>query len=375
MTHNNLKWSIDDLSKAMVNAISQRANSRFVKRDGYTIKFNGFWREGDKQNVCAWLDKATWHDAKTGEGGGCREFAKIAFNQSLPEFMDRFSDCSFASIIKEPIILKKTKSGQTANEIWLKLLEDSSHNPNPAETWLEKSRGFNHPRANISSGFASLTGNNASLFDLQYQSFIKQRLSLGPQIVAPIRGIHSNDVKNLFFRNLSVSHKNDKSRLLPNMGGWSDEDETPWAFGFPHLIRDFPKIVICEGMADYFAAECLLGESGNFLAVGAANAGALKQWATWLSTSKYNGAVTILYQLDRDKLGKVSSLGTGQSKATEALKILLQNKVSASLFRWASFLKLIKAYEHKPNDIADICQLFGSNTISDHFIKTLNEAN
>ena len=73
------------------NSITSHANDRALTQDGNELKFNGFWRNGDKQNVCAWLDRATWHDAKTGEGGGCKEFAKIAFGMNLSDFMERFS--------------------------------------------------------------------------------------------------------------------------------------------------------------------------------------------------------------------------------------------------------------------------------------------
>ena len=90
MAYGETKWDITDLSQAMANAIFQEANKRFLRQTGDMVRFNGFWREGDKQNVCAWLNKATWHDAKTGEGGGCKEFARVAFNMSLPEFMQHY---------------------------------------------------------------------------------------------------------------------------------------------------------------------------------------------------------------------------------------------------------------------------------------------
>src|SRR5580658_3777199 len=91
MTYGTEKWTTNDLAQAMSNAVSQRADSRFVKWDSNSVRFNGFWRNGDKTNVRLWLDRATWHDAKTGEGGGCKEFAKIAFNMDLKEFMHGFA--------------------------------------------------------------------------------------------------------------------------------------------------------------------------------------------------------------------------------------------------------------------------------------------
>lgn len=374
MTLRKTKWAIDDLSQAMVRAITQGANERYLRQDGNILKFNGFWRDGDKQNVCAWLDKATWHDAKTGEGGGCKEFAKIAFNQTLPEFMDRFG--SSFSLPARAVTINAITNNQVSlslDEIWSKLSERSKHSANPAKTWLEKIRGFNEPEINIGSGFASLFPEDVAIFRPEHQGFIRQRLLIGAHIIVPIRDTYSNRVQNLFFRAISEIHKSHKSRLLPDAGGWNNQGRGPRAFGFPHLLNDFPKLILCEGMADYFAVECLLGCGNNFLAVGAANASALKNWATWLCESNYKGTVTILYQLDKDKTGKVSFNAVGQLKACEALKILLQAKISATLFNWAAFLRRIQTHEHRPNDIADVCAIFGSHTINEAFVKTLNE--
>ena len=103
-------WTIDDLSRAMTNAVFQHANGRLLKQNGDIIKFNGFWRNGDKQNVCAWLNKATWHDIKTGDGGGGKEFAKVAFNISLPEFMEKFGNIKLLPSPKKKELLSKTLS-------------------------------------------------------------------------------------------------------------------------------------------------------------------------------------------------------------------------------------------------------------------------
>jgi hypothetical protein len=87
---NSEKWVTSDYSQAMEQAIYKNANQRFICNRGGKLLFNGFWRNGKKQNVCAWLDKATWCDAKTGDKGGCKDFAQIAFGMSLKEFMDTY---------------------------------------------------------------------------------------------------------------------------------------------------------------------------------------------------------------------------------------------------------------------------------------------
>lgn len=364
------KWSIMDLSAAMEQSILNNANPRLMKSSGDKISFNGFWRDGDKTNVCLWLKSATWADAKTGEGGGCKEFARVAFNSTLVEFMNRFGQV-VPSLTPKPVPKESTPIF-SVNEIWLKILERQEL-PNSSEQWLKNERGFDNPKANIGSGFASLVTEDISLFEKSHHAFITAQLSLGPQLIVPLRNVYSEKVQNLFFRVLNPMNKNQKSRLLPDGGGWSERDGSPRAFGFPYLIHDFPHLILCEGMADYFATECLLGVSDHFLAVGAANAQALKQWALWLLSAKYKGEVTILYQLDLDQKGELSLNGIGQTQAVNALKILLEGKVRARLFGWPSFLKLIGMHDKTPKDIADVCSQFGTKAISDSFLTTLKD--
>ncbi len=362
----------------MKNAVESHSNRKYLRTHQNKIMFNGFWRNGDKQNICLWTEKATWHDAKTGEGGGCKEFAKTAFNINLAEFMERFG--SVLSANSMPIPVKKVLDGpkkliKPVDEIWLALQKNDQNRTDLAAEWLSKERGFDSPRKLIGSGFTNLDVNDIKIFEEQHSKLIKHRITLGPQIVAPLRSMHSDHVQNLFFRCIDEYAKEEKSRLLTGAGGWSEPDGSPRAFGFPHLVHNFPNVLLCEGMADYFATECLLDCSHNILPIGVTNAGALVNWANWLITSKYQGKVFILYQLDSDRSGEVSCKGTGQTKAIEALKILLANNLRASLFDWPLFLKQTKAHEHRPSDIADVCRALGSKTISENFIKVLQGSN
>jgi len=368
------KWSIMDLSAAMEQSVLTYANPRFLRSAGDKLTFNGFWRDGNRVNVCMWLKTATWADAKTGEGGGCKEFARVAFNSSLSEFMERFGRRVLKSISK-PAQKMEPPPATSVNELWLKILERQKERINPAEYWLQNERGFENPKANIGSGFASLAQDDISLFEEVYHTFIRSQLSIGPQLIAPLRNFYSDKVQNLFFRILSPAHKDQKSRLLPNRGGWGEPDGSPRAFGFPHLIKDFPSLIICEGMADYFATECLLGCNNDFLAIGAANAQALSNWAQWLVAAKYKGKVTLLYQLDLDQKGQLTSNGVGQMHAVKALKLLLEGKSNANLFKWPSFIRLIGIQENMPKDIADVCKQFGTQAISDRFLTTLKDIN
>lgn len=360
MAHREKTWDARDLSQAMFNAISQCANNRFLRQRGDTVKFNGFWRDGDKQNICAWLDKATWHDAKTGEGGGCKEFAKVAFNMNLPEFMEKYGQRSHVFNISIPSSNSaNTKTANAlavgyVNHIWRELCLREQNKTDHAGHWLEHKRGMKNPRSSISSGFVNLFHEDLELFDKSHHGLIKNRLLLGPNLIAPIRGTQSDKVENLFFRAINPVAKDQKSRLLTGAGGFGVTENYPRAFGFPHLIRDFPNLILCEGMADYFALECLLHGEERYLPVGVSNASALSRWAKWLVMSKYKGRVIIIYQLDINDKGEIVASATGQQNAIEALKILKTAQISSELFRWPYFLKKIPNLQKIPEDIAEV---------------------
>jgi hypothetical protein len=256
-------------------------------------------------------------------------------------------------------------------------VKNNSHS-NAAERWLTEVRGFNSPSVFIGSGFLGLKKEDIDSFDIQHQGFVKQRLITGQQLIVPLRSPYSVEVQNLFFRTMSDMGKNEKSRLLPNCGGWGQKDSGPRTFGFPNLIHDFSKIILCEGMADYFAAECLLNSDGNFLPIGVANASAFINWAEWFIANKYKGTVIILYQIDRDNHGKVSPNGIGQTKAIEALKIFRNHNFNVQLFDWHRFLAVFKQSFNLAQvfDLADVCKLARECSVqfeilSNSFISTI----
>lgn len=356
MAREQVKWDVSDLSRAMATAIAQHAHDRFLRQSGETIKFNGFWREGDKQNICAWLDKATWHDAKTGEGGGCKEFAKVAFNMNLPEFMARFG--ALKPILQQRIVPVTPKSANAlavdyVDKIWKELCSRDLKRNDYAGNWLEKERGITDPRFFICSGFANLYEEDIDLFDKSHQALLQQRLSLGPNLISPIRGVDSSKVQNLFFRAINPVVKDQKSRLLTGAGGFGNVGSNLRSFGFPNLIHDFPNLVLCEGMADYFAAEFLLDAEEKFLPIGASNADALTKWALYLTQTNYKGAVTIIFHIDTDNNDDVSAKETGPAKAISAAKILKEHHIRVQIFPWLHYLKNTTTKPHKVQDLAD----------------------
>ncbi len=356
------QWQTSDLSQAMLGAITQFASKQCLRKRDDKVLFNGFWRNGSHQNVCAWLDKATWHDIKTGDSGGCKDFAKLAFNMSLPEFMRRFGQYStridigkiFDQASKRPPTTPKLC--RPVNEIWQELCKRDLHRTDFAAQWLINERGFTSPRTCIGSGFANLSEDDIELFEPMHRGFLKGRLAVGAQLVAPIRSINSDEVKNLFFRTIDRVDKAEKSRLLTGAGAWSEPDGTPRAFGFPHLIKEFPNIVLCEGMADYFAAEFLLASNEKWLPIGASNADGLKKWALWLSKSKYPGQVSIVYQLDSDDDGEFTSNETGPSMAVKAMQVLKENNIRACFFNWEFYVDTTTTQPETIGDLADSIQ-------------------
>ena len=358
-------WTTNDFALAMRSAIESNSRQNLIKYGNSKLIFNGFWRNGDKQNVCLWTDKATWHDAKTGEGGGCKEFAKIAFNLSLKEFMDRFwqntqqtKELNSHKQISNSLRRDQSSTIET-DKLWSLIEKNDLLIPDLATQWLHEVRGFSSPRSTIGSGFANLTRHNEIFFH-QHIHFVRRRQNIGPHLLVPIRSVNSHKVQNIFFRAISNVAKEEKSRLLTGAGGWNDQDGSPRAFGFPNLTFDFPNLVMCEGMADYFAAEYLLYGDEKFLPLGVPSASALPKWAQWLKSIRYQGRVIWIYQLNVNSNG-IHASGIGQQNATRASKILREGGLRSELFRWHEFLRRIPKLVRIPNDLADVYSIVKDN--------------
>ncbi len=372
------KWEISELSSAMANAIFHRADNRFIKQHGHTVKFNGFWRNGDKQNICAWLDKATWHDAKTGDGGSCKDFARVAFNMTLPEFMKEYgmSIDGPAGPIQTKTTTAKTPKLFDLNRLWKVLSDRDRDRTDHAATWLTDIRKFREPHRFIGSGFTNLSHDDVELFAHDHRSFVQSRIQQGRNIVVPLRGTQNEGVENLFIRNVDNVPKEERTRLLIGCGGWTSHDGNPRAFGFPHLVNQFPNVIICEGMADYFAAECLLDADEKYLPIGAPGTAAIEKWGSWLKQTSYTGNVHLVYQLDLDDNGRLDSYGPGQNAAVNAKRALRSVGISAHLFNWSLFLRHVEHWTAAPQDLADtfVCSGAPHDTLQKAFLNTLKDA-
>src|SRR5262249_1212693 len=129
----------------------------------------------------------------------CKEFAKTAFNMDLGEFMNRYSlSRIFSTPVKIDFLPPTSKSyNQIAiNEIWLSLQKTESAKRDLAGEWLSQKRGIETPRHVLKCGFSNLFASDISLFSKDHQGFVAHRAMLGAQIVVPLRGHQSDEVKN-----------------------------------------------------------------------------------------------------------------------------------------------------------------------------------
>ena len=330
---NNEKWTLDHFNHAMRSAIEKNANKRFLRTRGDKILFNGFWRQGNKQNVCAWINKATWSDMKTGEGGGVKEFASVAFNQSLPEFMASYGPAD--SQIVTPIEFKAEEIVECdLDRIFKNLTAKRKEIQDCATLWLETVRGIDNPREKIYSGFENIAPSDAIFFPLGLKSFIASRTVNGHHLVAPLRSPKSEKIENFFFRKLNFKEQfvdpAEKSRLLPGVGGLSTDDNLPLGFGLPHLAPDAGMVVLCEGFVDTLCMEAMLEEYLHITVIGSPSAKFLPKWSQWLADNSKATLCVVCHLDEETNRGR----GIGQTSALKALQVYRNSGKEAHLFSW-----------------------------------------
>ena len=356
---NKEKWTLDHFNYALRAAIEKHANKRFLRERNGKLLFNGFWRQGNKQNVCAWLNKATWADAKTGESGGIKDFASIAFNLSLPEFMTEYGPAD--SQIIEPMQFKPEKViSCDLDDIFKKLAQKRKAGfYDYAAFWLEKVRGIKFPRERIYSGFENITPSDSCYFPLSLQGFVEGRAARNNQLVAPLRGPKSERIENFFFREINFTGRTDpeqKSRLLPNIGGLSTKDGLPLGFGMPCLATEATIVVLCEGFVDTLCVEALLEDHLNIAVIGSPSAKFLPKWSRWLAENT-NARLIVISHLDEAKNGQS---GIGQFCASKAIETYRKRGKEARYFPWSPFLLDLTQLGIKTaitdiRDVGDVC--------------------
>jgi hypothetical protein len=81
------KWTPADFGAAMVDYVEHHAQ-RIKRRPDGGVECEAFYRDGDNPaSLRIWADRGTWADARTSDGGGCKDFAERVAGMTLPDFM------------------------------------------------------------------------------------------------------------------------------------------------------------------------------------------------------------------------------------------------------------------------------------------------
>lgn len=366
---NETKWALENYRSAILNAV--RTNAKHHRIAGNKILFNGFWRNGSKENVCAWTDTATWHDLKTGEGGGVKKFAEIAFGCSLQEFMERFSELHFPArpLVSQQFQSKKNEAQVILNEAWQGVASGGS---NRARKWLDIERGISISSERADFFIADLQPLSHRLYPDAISSFV-EKFENRPGLVSPIINFETGDVVNCIIRLVEEAGSN-KARFLPNQPVIRT-DKAPVGFGEPHLHKKATNIILCEGLTDTIAATALAQNREKTIVIGATSANALPFIGQWLSANS-DAHINLIFHLDILPGSGLSSRAIGQSKAVEALKFFSKSPHRAVLFDWPSFLDELSVLA-KQNaylevfDLADACRFAKTTGIPSEIFGTI----
>lgn len=302
------------------------------------------------------IRRGTWHDAKTGEGGGVKEFAKIAFDLDLPHFMERFgSIITDAGVPKTGVPAGMTNSVSHTtgdlNAVWKKLQPYKQH----ADLWLRQQRGIKAGSL-TQQLFADICAKQAQLFPKPISSFLIRVLRDKTALISPLINPATEQVVNFLLR-FTDNNSHNKAVFLPGLPIVGEE--VPFGFGSPQLFTDFPEIILCEGLTDTLTANYLTEDNEKVLVIGAPSARQLPLWGKWLAHN-CSAKVTIVYHLD--KAGEdISIQGIGQKNALKALSYFADTPARASLFPWSRFLGLLEGQGvmgafTSIYDLTDACQ-------------------
>jgi hypothetical protein len=150
------KWEKHDFGQAMVNAVYRHAPHKYIRHIGDKLTFNGFWRDGQKRNVCIWPEEAAWsdlHQNSVGSSkGGVTSFAKTVLNLELNDFMQQYGN----STAKPAGVKKQSSENFSAdyiNGIWATLIKRNENRTEHVDHWLTKARNLPEPHRFIGYRF------------------------------------------------------------------------------------------------------------------------------------------------------------------------------------------------------------------------------
>lgn len=319
------EWSDADFALAMERAVLAHAD--VTKRNAGRVRFNAWWRGGDAANVSLNLTSGVWRDFVTGEKGGARQFALVAFGLPLVEFMRAFgSDLGSAG---DPLSVKRREatreqvdtSRKDVLPIWAAL---SSGDVAPASAWLRTRRGFpGNVESVVDSGYGCLIEPPDNLpWDIRRWAE-KIVSEFGPFIVVPLRCTKTGNVESLHFRPMSATK--DGRRFLPNTRTVTP-DRFVRVYGLPRGGLVAKRLFICEGAVDTMLVESFVSGRPSISVVGSPSASVTPTLVEWLR-AKVRGDVVLVPQ--QDEVG-IASFARLESDLTGI-------GIPVSTMRWGDF--------------------------------------
>lgn len=109
---NRTTWTSEDYGAAMIRCCEERADNIRRTKDG--VRCAAFYRGGDDDNLCVSEAKGCYHDQKTGESGGAKDFAGL-LGMKLPEFMDRYGVSGVGAEETAKAYLRLQRAGRPAS--------------------------------------------------------------------------------------------------------------------------------------------------------------------------------------------------------------------------------------------------------------------
>lgn len=322
--HNN---DLLDLAYAMQRAVEQHAAPRTLSRVGPRMYFNGWWREGKNPNCLVNVGNATWHDFKTGEGGGCKHFAQTAFGLGLRDFLDRFGRLDPSQPRIPPPPEPPPRDGIPA--FWDQLKARAA----ASAAWVRR-RGV--PPDEVVSGFADLSAGafrHEPYMEGWVQRFVRAN---GQAIVVPMRSMATGAVENLHFRSLIPGRER---RFMPRGRlTWQDDVRL---YGMADKALDAGLTVVTEGAFDTMALEAMLRPLSEVCVVGVAGTGLYTALARALFR-KRRGSVMFVPQVD----------DAGLLATAKAAALLEEGQVPYRMFDWDRLLERLDVPQCK--DVGDV---------------------
>ena len=352
------------LSAAMVRAATTHATNIDKRPPHGVFRFNAWWRGGDGLKVVIFMDKATWGDIKSGEGGGAKDFARVALGCTLGEMLKRYGDGQptrpQAPAVAAPP--EEASSGWTPEHItatWERHVDAHAGQAGEqaAREWLRERRGI-PTGARMESG---LFPADAQLFpadvmverrqggQTSVRSWVEDVLrTMGSAYLVPLRAADTNRVAGLVLRlHTPKTIKEDVIKSMSVRGIKVDRgaDAPPLGFGWPGAARRADLVILVEGAPDTWAVEALAPDGALVVGVnGVWGLATLREkeparpgpWATWLAEHRTLPTVLI-------PQNDAPPACTSQQSCSAAAKHMASKGARVALFPWRGFLAEMEA--------------------------------